>query len=125
MSKENPVYKLKFFFDYNSGGCLWCDNNTAREKFGVGILDADIFDLNGNIIQNAKIELPKNIKEEISKLDKLYSTSLNWNDPTGKSLWSENQWNEFDKRAKKIHIKIAKLLGDKYELEYRQIQNWL
>lgn len=31
-------FKLCFFFDYNSGGCLWSDNEAVYKNFGVGNL---------------------------------------------------------------------------------------
>ena len=47
---SSPTYRLRFFFDYNCGGCLWCDNDAAYQKFDVGPLDAEMYDLNGNVI---------------------------------------------------------------------------
>ena len=50
---SQPFYKLRFCFDYHCGGSLWSYNDAALEKFGVGILDAATYDLNGKIIQEA------------------------------------------------------------------------
>jgi len=34
-----PKYKLKYFFEYGAGGCLWGDNDLTYKDFGVGPLD--------------------------------------------------------------------------------------
>ena len=70
-SKKKSAYRLRFFFDYNCGGCLWCDNEAAYQKYGVGTLDAAIFDLDGNIIQEARIKLPDPTRQKVLESDKL------------------------------------------------------
>jgi hypothetical protein len=84
-------YKLRYFFDYNCGGCLWSDNDAAYEKFGYGCLDSEIYDLDGNIIEEAKIKFPASIRHRVLELDILFSESLNWNDPAGPSPWKNEQ----------------------------------
>ena len=117
---SNPIYRLRFFFDYNCGGCLWCDNDASYEKFGVGILDTETYDLNGNIIQEAKIKLPSSIRQRTLELDKLYSTSLNWNDPGGESLWDKNQWESFHNQTTELYKEISMVLGKDFEIIYKQ-----
>lgn len=118
MSKA--IYRLRFFFDFNCGGCLWCDNDAAYQKFDGGILDADIYDLDGRIMQEAKIKLPPIIKQKVLALDKLFADSLNENDPGGASLWNNNQWGNFHKQASALHKEISLALGDDFEVVYMQ-----
>lgn len=121
MSKgKNPTYSLRFFFDYGCGGCLWSDNEAAYQKFDVGTLDAEICDLNGKIIQEARIKLPESIKQKVLNLDKLYSESLNWKDPLGDSMWNNSQWDNFHARARELHKEISNILGDDFEIIYKQ-----
>lgn len=120
MSRQNPTYKLRFFFDYNCGGCLWADNEAAYQKFDVGTLDTTIYDLNGNISQKPKIELPDSIRQKVLKLDDLFLTSLDFDDPTGPSLWTEKQWDDFEVMTKVLHQEIAEYLGEDFEIIYKQ-----
>jgi hypothetical protein len=116
----NPTYRLRFFFDYGCGGCLWCDNEAAYKKYDVGTLDAEIFDLKGNILQEARIKLPAQLKQKVEELDKLYSESLDWNDPGGESPWGQEQWDHFHEQARELYEKISQELGDDFEIIYKQ-----
>jgi hypothetical protein len=117
---SNPTYRLSFFFDYNSRGCLWCDNEASYQKYDVGVLDSEIYDLNGNIVQDAKIKLPSFIRQRVLELDKLYSESLNWIDPGGQSLWDKVQWERFYEQTRDLHKEISLALGDDFEIVYKQ-----
>lgn len=122
MNSQNikPTYILRFFFDYKAGGCLWSGNDAAYEKYGVGPLDATIYNLKGKISHEPKIKLPDVVKQNVLELDDLYSESLNWDDPAGNSPWSEEEWDDFYKRARSLHEEISKTLGDDFEVIYEQ-----
>lgn len=115
-----PTYRLRFFFDYGSGGCLWSDNDAAYQKFDVGTLDAEIYDQNGNLSQEAKIKLPELTIKKVLELDKLYCESLNWDDPAGDSMWDKSQWDNFHLRTRELHKEISTILGDDFEVIYKQ-----
>lgn len=117
---KKPTYRLRFFFDYGCGGCLWSDNEAAYKKYDVGTLDAEIYDLNGNISQEAKIKLPDSTKYKIIELDKLYSESLNWEDPVGNSMWNKSQWDNFHSQSRELHREISNILGTDFEIMYKQ-----
>lgn len=118
-----PTYRLRFFFDYGCNGCLWSDNEAAYKKYDVGILDAEIYDLNGKLRKEAKIKLPDSIRVRVIEMDKLYSESLDWENPTGPSLWSIEQWNRFYQMTKELHNEISNFLGEDFELVYNQSIN--
>jgi len=117
---SNPTYRLRFFFDYNCGGCLWFDNDASYQKFGVGVLDGEIYDLNGNLVQEARIKLPSLIRQRVLELDKLYSKSLNWNNPGCQSLWDKAQWEGFYEQTRDLHRQISLTLGTDFEIIYKQ-----
>jgi hypothetical protein len=117
---SNPTYRLRFFFDYNCGGCLWCDNDASYQKFGVGVLDCEIYDLNGNLVQGARIKLPSLIRQRVLELDKLYSKSLNWNNPGGQSFWDKARWESFYEQTRDLHRQISLTLGADFEIIYKQ-----
>lgn len=120
MSENNPKYRLRFFFDYNSGGCLWSDNDAAYKKFDNGVLDADTYDLDGNIIKEASIKLPTEIKQKVIELDRLFSQSIDWENPSGQSMWDKNQWDDFYRQTRELHQNISSALGDNFEIVYKQ-----
>jgi hypothetical protein len=119
-SGKTPTYRLRFFFDYGCGGCLWCDNEAAHKKFDVGTLDAEIFDSNGKVTQEARIKLPELTRQKVLKLDKLYSKSLNWDDAAGDSMWNRSQWDNFHSQARELHKEISNILGDDFDIIYKQ-----
>lgn len=115
---ENPKYILRFFFDYNCGGCLWSGNDAAYEDYGYGPLDGETYGLCGEISEKCRIELPAHIQERVLDLDALYSESLNWDDPGGDSMWDENQWNDFYAQARILCSEIARILGSNFNIIY-------
>lgn len=115
-----PKYKLRYFFDYNCGGCLWSDNEPAYEKFGFGCLDSEIYGLDGNILEEAKIKYPASIRHRVLELDILFSESLNWNDPEGESPWNNEQWKIFYEKTRELHREIVIILGNDFEVVYKQ-----
>jgi hypothetical protein len=119
-NSKNPTYRLRFFFDYGCGGCLWCDNEAAYEKYDAGTLDAEIYDPTGEVTQQARIILPNSTKQKVLELDKLYSESLNWEDPAGPSMWDKLQWDKFYSQTRALHNEIANILGDDFEIIYKQ-----
>ncbi len=120
MNNSKPTYRIRFFFEYGSGACLWSANKPAIDKYGVGALDADNFDLKGNIIRPAPIALPQYIKQKIYELDILYMASLDAQNPGGDSIWSWAQWDYFFMQAKSLHEEISLLLGSDFEVLYQQ-----
>lgn len=114
------TYRLRFFFDYGCGGCLWCDNEAAYEKYDAETLDAETCDLNGIVSQEARIKLPEWTRQKVLKLDRLYNESLNWDDPRGDSMWDKSQWDNFHIQARELHKEISNILGDDFEIIYKQ-----
>jgi hypothetical protein len=119
-SKKTPTYRLRFFFDYKCGGCLWADNDAAYEKYDVGTIDSEFRDLNGNVIQEPRIKLPETTRQKVLDLDRLYCESLDWNDPGGPSLWDKQQWDAFHTKTRLLHKEISEVLGDDFEIIYKQ-----
>jgi hypothetical protein len=117
-SINKPIYKLRFFFDYNCGGCLWAGNKAAYDKFDVGCLDSETIDLTGAISSKAKIILPPAIRNKVIDLDNRYAQSLNWNDPGGESLWDKSTWERFYLETKALHKEISLNLGNLFEVVY-------
>jgi hypothetical protein len=112
--------RLRFFFDYHCDGCLWYDNEETRQKFGVGVLDGETYDLEEKISGTARIELPISIRQKVLYLDNLYCESLDWNNPSVPSLLSKTQWDNFHKMTRELYKEISEYLGDNFEIIYKQ-----
>ncbi len=65
--------------------------STRYKRALARVLDVETYDLNGKVNQEARIKLPNSTKQKILKLEKLYSESLNWEDPGGASMWDKSQ----------------------------------
>ena len=117
---KTPTFRLRFFFDYGCGGNLWCDNEAAYEKYDVGTLGAEIYDLNGKVNQKARIKLPDLTKQKVLALDKLCSKSLNLENPAGDSMWNKSQWDNFHSNTNELHKEISNILGEDFEIIYKQ-----
>jgi hypothetical protein len=117
---EMPKYKLRFFFDYNCGGCLWANNDAAFEGFGFGTLDAGSFNFEEGKVVEPKLILSDEIRRKVVYLDKRFSESLNWDDPSGASLWNDNEWASFHIQTRELHNEITAFLGTDFEVIYKQ-----
>lgn len=118
--KLNSTYRLRFFLDYGSGGCLWPDNEAAYSKYDLGPLDTPIYDMNGDIIQEAKIELPERSRLKVLELDKLLGESLDKDNPGGPSLWGKSEWDHFYNETHKLFNEIKEFMGDDFVVLYKQ-----
>ena len=116
----NPIYKLRFCLEYNCGGCLWSDNEAAYQKYGFGTLDGEIFDADTNVMEEVRIKLPDLIQKKVLEIEKLYSKSLDWDNPGGGSLWSDIQWKDFYTKTRNLYKEICETLGDSFEVVYTQ-----
>jgi len=112
MATNNPKYRLRFFFDYGAGGCLWGDNDKVFEDFGVGPLDLAI---------KEKIAIPSDdAMKEIGFIDKMHSTYLNKDYPVDPSYWTKADCDFFNSRVDKLIIQLRKELGDQFEINDKQ-----
>lgn len=75
-------------FDWGSGICLWSDSNETKEKFG----DYPIEDL-------GKLPISAKLREELEHLIVEHDEAMNWGNPGGDLLWSEQEVADFKKRA--------------------------
>lgn len=73
------VYRLRLFFDPESGVCLWAQNQAA---------DAT----SGDAVDHWRLPLPENTRRGLDHLIAWLEPSLDWEDPgAGRSLWTEVQ----------------------------------
>lgn len=100
---EIEKYKLRFFFEYQVGTCLWSANELARQKFGYPV-------------ELSELELPKKMRDKIKEINDRFETCINWDQPNGPAIWTENQRLSFNQAAKDLFLKIQNELGQKFEI---------
>ena len=104
-----PKYKIKLMFDWGSGVCLWSDNDDTIKAFG----DYPIEDLE-------KLPISGELVQELYYLIDKHDEALNWDDPAGNLLWSEQQIADFKRRATIAYERLVGELGEDYEVDFKE-----
>src|SRR5687768_5273729 len=106
MSTKEKKYRLRFFFDYGAGGCLWADNELTREVFGFGPVDKAIADKIGKI----SVETLKSIE----KLDDRHADYYNKDYPVDPSLWQQSECDDFNQKVDTLLSSLRQHLQDDF-----------
>lgn len=96
-------YRLRFFFDYGSGICLWSDNDAALEAFDYPV---------------AANRLPLS-PETVRRADEVlawYDRSLNWDDPGAPLLWRQEECDRFNAAVRALLASLREELGEEFEV---------
>jgi hypothetical protein len=90
------------------GGCLWCGNDAARDRFGVGnIEDA--------------LPLSQETRDQLETLTEWHDTALDWDDPAGPSPWTPSERAAFEVAALKMRERIQAELGPDFQVTYKPL----
>ncbi|MBY5926939.1 MULTISPECIES: hypothetical protein [unclassified Halomonas] len=100
-------YELFLMFEWG-GGCLWCGNDIAREKFDVGPLEETLI-------------LADEILRELDELSRWHDTALDWEYPPDPSPWNEEEFMAFDKAAYMMVEKLKAELGPEFVVTYKPL----
>jgi len=98
-------HKLRFFFDYGSGICIWAGNITTERKFG------------NYPIENYALPITKDLINELNNLVIEYDSSLDWGYPPNPSPWTKEHKIDFSNRANMAYTKLCNELGSSYEVK--------
>ena len=104
-NKVYNKYKIRYFFDYSAGSCLWSGNELTKKKYGYPILNFEKLGLSNTTIQ------------EITHLVSVYETSFSNENPQHLA-WTIKQCANFDFDSKKLFEKISNELHESFELIY-------
>ncbi len=112
MVTSGQRYKLRFFFDYGAGGCLWADNELAKQDFGFGPIDKTIAQKTGKIVAETL--------SQIEILDRRHADYLNKDYQLDPSLWRQNECDDFNQSVDKLISLLKMQLKDEFEIIDKQ-----
>lgn len=112
MTDNLKNYRLRFFFEYGAGGCLWADNDVTQQVFGFGPID--------KVIAKKTGKLSTDTLKLIDELDNLHSTYLNEDYPLHPSLWRRNDCDNFNQKVDTLIISLREQLGNDFEILDKQ-----
>ena len=98
---------LKFMFEYgNDSSCIWSVNQKANDNFGYGSIEHELLGISDVL----------NLKMVALCIE--FQSSLNWGNPSAPSPWTDEQREDFNKRAQQAYDDLVNELSEKYEVEY-------
>ncbi len=95
--------RLRYFFDPGAGICLWAADDEARGRFGYSV-------------ELEKLELSKDTIALGNRLLSSFDGSINWKDPAGPSLWSEQQRSQFMQESVSFYERLVSELGSEFNV---------
>lgn len=101
------LYKVRLMFEWG-GGCIWCGNNAALERFDVGPIEE-------------KLSLSAATLRELEELSNWHDKALNWEYPPDPSPWSQAEFKSFKAAALSMREKLQAELGTGFEVVYESI----
>ena len=70
-----------------------------------------------------KLPISAELAQELYYLIDKHDEALNWDDPAGDLLWSEQQITDFKRRATAAYERLVGELGEDFEVDFKE--NWL
>lgn len=107
-------YRVRFFFDYSAGGCLWAANEKTFKDFGCGPID--------KLIAEKTKKISMQTLKQIDNLDAEFSQSINSADPSGPSLWGQKENKAWSKKVDALLHVLKNELADDFEIIDEQIR---
>lgn len=92
---------MKYMFDWGSGTCLWSENKPAIERYDYPV-------------EIDKLPISYELKGYLAKLVERHDMALNWDNPSGDLMWSEEEQRHFIEDATDGYKRLCRELGDKY-----------
>jgi hypothetical protein len=107
----SAIYRLRFFFDYCAGTCLWSANDAAHEALGYAV-------------DYKRLPLSPATVDEIDRVVDRYDTSLNWASPADPGPWRQDECDRFNQAVAALFERIRAELGDMFDVynEYIELE---
>jgi hypothetical protein len=90
------------------GGTLWCGNDLALSKFGVGSIEE-------------ALPISDSLRNRLAELTQWHDAALDWEYPPNPSPWSDEEWTRFDIAAKDMLSRLQSELGPSFEVIYEPL----
>src|ERR1700733_10811671 len=90
-------FLVRLMFEWG-GGCLWCGNDVARERFDVGPIED-------------RLPLTPHTRSRLQELSAWHDGALDWDYPPDPSPWSTAERERFEQAAGEILSTIQIELG--------------
>lgn len=103
-------YHLRFSFEFGADTPLWPGPS------GTPDLDSPY----GYPCAPEKLPITPVISDELTRLADLYQSSLDWNHPAGRSPWTGDQQESFQREADAVLEALRRELGDGWTVEDRR-----
>lgn len=100
-------FAIRLMFEW-SGGCLWCADETARARFGVGPIEH-------------RLNLDQADLDRLDALSRWHDRALDWSDPAGPSPWDDSEFDRFDAAAIELLERLRTALGDEFDVTYTEL----
>jgi hypothetical protein len=97
------VYKLRYFFDFGSGICLWAANDAARERFGYPV-------------HSSKLPITSTLMHRVEFVLAWHDTFLDWDNPPKQTRWWAVEGEQFKLAAQELLHLLRKELGAEFEI---------
>lgn len=101
------LYTIRLMFEWG-GGCIWCGNDAALERFGVGPIEE-------------RLSLSEETLRELGILSTWHDKALNWDYPPDPSPWSQEEFEDFEAAALAMRAKLQTELGVCFEVIYEPV----
>jgi hypothetical protein len=100
-------FQLRLMFEWG-GGCLWCGNDAARDRFDVGLIED-------------RLPLSQQTRRRLQELSAWHDGALNWDYPPDPSPWSSAERERFEQAAGDVRAVVRAELGPGFEVVYEPL----
>jgi hypothetical protein len=105
MAAMGARFVVRLMFEWG-GGCLWCGNDAALERFDVGPIEA-------------RLPLTPGTRRRLQELSAWHDGALNWDYPPDPSPWSAGERERFEQAAGEALSAVRAELGPEFEVVYK------
>jgi hypothetical protein len=100
-------FVVRLMFEWG-GGCLWCGNDSARERFDVGPIED-------------RLPLTPQTRRRLQELSAWHDGALDWDYPPNPSPRSAAEREQFERAAGEVLSVLRAELGPEFEVVYEAL----
>ena len=100
-------FVLRLMFEWG-GGCLWCGNDAARDRFGVGPVED-------------RLPLTPQTRRRLPELSVWHDGALNQEYPPDPGAWSAAERQRFEQAAGELLAAVQGELGSDFDVVYEAV----